>query len=217
MPKPTKRTRPTKPNRPYKQKWPKAYAVYCFIQRDLSKIYIGMTNSLHSRAMTHMQKLARGRHINPKLQADYAAGYRFKFKVIKAGLTQEQAAKLEHEWIHMQLDAAPDLLYNIKTSKGIGAKNVRTANAIECEWNGTLYPSISEAARVAGVSAQAMRYRHLRGITSDSQLNSSRSSYKVLYANRLYKSMTHLCRTANMSETTAYALLKQGLVVKVYV
>lgn len=93
------------------------YTVYAITNINTGRQYFGSTGDLAERWGSHKFYLAHNRHTNPGLQEAKNAGDELQYSIVRKGLTEDEADRLERKMIKQNPDC-----YNIrKRGKGSGS------------------------------------------------------------------------------------------------
>lgn len=183
------------------------YRIVCF---PTAKTYIGQTNNAKTRRARHFRDLRRGMHTNSHLQRaydKYGAGS-FYFEVLEKNISIGDIDERERYWID-HFDSCQNG-YNQQPGGQNGGRLERPF-----EWNGILYPSVSEASLANNISTTALYARRSRGITSDAEMVGSRGNSpkrSCVWDGVIYPTIRDCARANGVNQTTMKERLDKGYI-----
>ncbi len=142
------------------------YCIYRIVNFQNGKCYVGLTVDPKARKRAHFGALRRQTHYNAHLQNSYNhyGKSAFWFEIIEENISGDDIKDRECYWVtHFNSEKNG---YN--RTPGGDARGGDRVNP--CIWNGIKYRSISEAARVYGITAKAMRMRLKKGFACDADV-----------------------------------------------
>lgn len=183
------------------------YCIYRIVNFQTGEIYVGQTCDLTQRRQQHFAALRRGDHRNQHLQAAYNkyGKQAFYFEMIEADISQNDVNDREVFWIS-HFDS---FLHGYNHTPGGASRGLWSP----CEWNGVFYQSILLAARVNGISSDAMRERAKRGWKSDEDMAMGIRGYFPCSWNGIhYSSISEAARACGISYATMKERIEKGYV-----
>lgn len=142
---------------------------YNYILRNLNndRYYYGASSSKHRRR-THFTKLKMGKHHSPEMQADYNAGHKFTFSVIKEFSSRKEAFAFELQTI---IDCLDDPLCYNRTLKGYKQSDSHIRNRIKSK--GAFKPSPRVISIFERANAARRKSISIKGVVYTSILEAS--------------------------------------------